>query len=147
MLPLTVECVNDGCNARFTPLLSRYHASVCPQSLHSCLYRPVGCQSTVRRIEMESHIASCPYKKIAGIFPHLFQPIKQLQDIVTRLSTLDQRRLEMLSDLRRDLQIQINELRSVMSPNAMARNNDDPATQDEGEHHHVMMTAPTPPGI
>ncbi len=147
MLPLSVECVNDGCNARFTPLLSRYHASVCPELIHPCLYYPVGCQSTLRRIEMESHIASCPYKKIAGIFPHVFYPIKQLQDIVSRLSTLDQSRLTLMLDLRHELLAQINELRSAMPPTAMVSTNDVPDSQDEEGHHHVIMTtAPAPLG-
>ncbi len=143
MLPLSVECANDGCNARFTPLLSRYHASVCPLSLHSCLFHPVGCQATVRRVEMESHITSCPYKQIEGLYPHLFHPIKELQATV---SALDWKHMVIMSDFRHNLQVQISQLRAaaMSSPNATAppQNNAAAAGQDE---EHQATTAP--PGM
>ncbi len=151
MLPLSVECANDGCNARFTPLLSRHHASICPLSLYSCLYHPVGCQATVRIADMESHITSCPYKQIKGLYPHLFNPIKELQAIVSALD----RQHRALGNI---LQLQINQLRAAAtsSPNSTAPQNNAAARRDEGTvttglfenvwnyNLHVIMSIDTP---
>ncbi len=87
---------------------------------------------------MESHIVSCPYKKIEGLFPHIFRPIKQLQ---TAVSTVGRRHWFMLSDLRRNLQIQIDQLRSVISPHLVAQNDEAAAATTQNEERHQVTTA------
>ncbi|GFZ03695.1 TRAF-like superfamily protein [Actinidia rufa] len=86
----TMNCTNEGCNARFCASHLENHASICPFEILPCEQK---CSDSIMRREMDKHcITVCPMRLVNCPFiqwvVNLVFPIVQFNNIVWMISIL-----------------------------------------------------------
>jgi len=69
----SVQCLQEGCGASFSPLHWKAHQEQCPMSQIQCPHWEYGCTHVGFRKDIPLHVETCAYEQIKGMFPKVFQ--------------------------------------------------------------------------
>ncbi|XAR68641.1 homogentisate solanesyltransferase [Bertholletia excelsa] len=125
----TMDCINEGCNARFCAAQQENHDSVCPFKMLLCEQK---CSDSIMRREMDKHcLTVCPMKLVnCPFFPVGCQSsIPQCTTVQHRLESLHSHLLYILQSIHKDaseedLKPWVEKLIELSSPEQLAEPRD-----------------------
>ncbi|CAK9145908.1 unnamed protein product [Ilex paraguariensis] len=125
----TINCPNEGCNARFSSVHLEYHDSICPLKILPCEQK---CSDSIMRREMDKHcITICPMKLMnCPFYPVGCQStIPQCTVEQHRLENLHSHLLYILQVVHKrasveDLKLRVDQLEKSSSPQQLAEARD-----------------------
>ncbi|XAR52868.1 homogentisate solanesyltransferase [Bertholletia excelsa] len=125
----TMDCTNEGCNARFSAAQLDNHDSICPFKMLPCEQK---CSDSIRRREMDKHcLTVCPMKQVnCPFFPVGCQSsIPQCTTVQHCLGSLHSHLLYILRSIHKDgleedLKRRVDQLMELSSPEQLAEPRD-----------------------